>query len=106
MTSDQSTEKPHDSCMTRTEADSLLETWNSQKPQLFVLLMKDHGQWSETAYGETCVSSSESDMQEAVNQLCKNCPEFRSAKFGYSDYPFESPYIIERLFDENDYSEE
>ena len=99
-------EQPSDSCMTRIEADSLLETWNSQKPQLFVLLMRENNEWSETAYGEPCISSDEDDMQGAVNQLCKNCRDFRDAKFGYSDYPFESPYIIERLFDENTYDDE
>jgi len=96
----------HDSCMTRSEADERLRVWNSQKPQLFVLLMRDDGEWSETAYGEPCISSDEDDMQVVVNDLFKNCPDFRGAKFGYSDYPFESPYIIERLFDENDYSDE
>jgi hypothetical protein len=97
---------PDDSCMTRSEADSLLETWNSQKPQLFVLLMREDGEWSELAYGETCISSDEDDMQATVNDLCKNCRDFRGAKFGYSDYPFDSPYIVDRLFDENTYSEE
>ena len=68
--------------------------------------MKEHNDWSETAYGETCISSDEDDMQLAVNDLCKNCREFRGAKFAYSEYPLESPLIVDRLFDENDYSEE
>lgn len=100
-------ESQRDHCMTRSEADAIIENWNSQKPELFVLLMRDDsGEWSETAYGETCVSSAETDMQATVNDLCKNSPDFRSAKFGYSDYPFESPFIVERLYDENDYGEE
>ena len=104
---DDESSPPRDSCMTRNEADALLETWNSQKPELFVLLMRDDsGEWSETAYGETCVSSAEIDMQATVSDLCKNCRDFRGAKFGYSDYPFESPFIVERLYDENVYDEE
>ena len=100
-------EAQRDCCMTRSEADAIIETWNSQKPELFVLLMRDDsGEWSETAYGETCVSSAESDMQATVNDLCKNCRDFRGAKFGYSDHPFESPFIVERLYDENDYDAE
>ena len=100
-------EAQRDCCMTRSEADAIIETWNSQKPELFVLLMRDDsGEWSEAGYGETCVSSAESDMQATVNGLCKSCRDFRDAKFGYSDYPFESPFIVERLYDENDYDEE
>jgi len=96
----------HDSCMTRIEADERLRVWNSQKPQLFVLLMQENNEWSETAYGETCISSDEDDMQAAVNDLCKNCPDFRGAKFAYSDYPLESSFIVDRLFDENTYDDE
>ncbi len=98
--------KTTDSCMTRIEADSLLKIWNSQKPKLFVLLMREHGDWSETAYGETCISSDEDDMQLAVNNLFKNCHDFRGAKFAYSEYPLESPFIVDRLFDENTYDDE
>ena len=101
------TEHNSDSCMTLGDADALLDKWNSQKPELFVLLMRDDsGEWSQTAYGQPCVSSAEIDLQATVNDLCKNCRDFRGAKFGYSDYPFESPFIVERLYDENDYDEE